>query len=115
MQPARVIFEDRASDDPMVDLSVENDPQLPKVVSPTPNIEKWIATSIYLYHILQHIDTYLTILREKQIACPANYNSLIIYHRNSLFGELSHYWKWDFIKRGQVENFNSDSYVCPDS
>ncbi|KAL5766537.1 hypothetical protein ACOSP7_017154 [Xanthoceras sorbifolium] len=111
--------------------------QLPKVGSPTPNIEKvdcdnsveavekhqfmrkvelyFYLTSIYLWPTLQHIDTYLTVLREKQTACPANYDSLIIYHGTSLFGELSHYWKRDFVKRGQVENFKSESYVCPDS
>ncbi|KAL5751724.1 hypothetical protein ACOSQ2_022231 [Xanthoceras sorbifolium] len=111
--------------------------QLPKVGSPTPNIEMvdcdksveavekhqfmrkvelyFYLTSIYLWPTLQHIDTYLTVLREKQTACPANYDSLIIYHGTSLFGELSHYWKRDFVKRGQVENFKSESYVCPDS
>ncbi|KAL5789369.1 hypothetical protein ACOSQ2_004257 [Xanthoceras sorbifolium] len=37
--PTRAVFEDRASDDLMVDLTVETGPQLPKVVSPAPNIE----------------------------------------------------------------------------
>ncbi|KAL5777046.1 hypothetical protein ACOSP7_009972 [Xanthoceras sorbifolium] len=39
MPHARTIFKDRPSDDPIIELSAEKDMQLPKVGSPTPNIE----------------------------------------------------------------------------